>query len=141
MQAYRWRKGIAPVILNIRTKWRWVVNFMPCCFTSRKTPIYPLNRRLGGPQSWSGCFWEEKFLLPWLRLEPQTIQPVAQSLYRLYSSSYILTMPPLKSSFLQRPLFFLFFTNFICLNECWITSSLKPLFCNSKHINARQCSI
>jgi len=33
-------------------------------FMSGKLGWYPFNRRLGGPQSWSGCFNEEKNLLP-----------------------------------------------------------------------------
>jgi hypothetical protein len=35
---------------------------------------YPLYRRLGGPQGQSGEVWK---ILPQLRFEPQTIQPVA----------------------------------------------------------------
>jgi hypothetical protein len=53
-------------------------------FTSRplyyqkNSPWYPLARRLGGPQSLSGCGGEEKNsqLLP--GLEPPIIQPVVQ---------------------------------------------------------------
>jgi hypothetical protein len=30
----------------------------------RKEPWYPLNRRLGGPQSWSGSYQEQKHFLP-----------------------------------------------------------------------------
>jgi hypothetical protein len=43
-----------------------------------KGPTFPLVRRLGGPQSRSGCGGEEKNsqLLP--RIEPPTIQSVAQ---------------------------------------------------------------
>ena len=41
----------------------------------------PLNRRLGGPQSWSGCFEVEKNPFFPLGLEPCTIQPVDQMLY------------------------------------------------------------
>jgi hypothetical protein len=32
---------------------------------------YPLNRRLGGPQSWSGRFGEDEILLPLLVVEPR----------------------------------------------------------------------
>ena len=31
-------------------------------FTHLKTPFYSLNMRPGGPESWSGCFGEEKSL-------------------------------------------------------------------------------
>jgi hypothetical protein len=33
---------------------------------------YPLTVRLGGLQSWWGCFGEEKNLLPLLGFKPQT---------------------------------------------------------------------
>jgi len=39
-----------------------------------KEPQYPMNRKLSGPQSWSGCFGEEKNLLTLLVFEPWTIQ-------------------------------------------------------------------
>jgi hypothetical protein len=40
---------IAPFILNLGTRWQWVVSF-----TSRPLPFhYPLNRELDGFQSWS----------------------------------------------------------------------------------------
>jgi hypothetical protein len=53
--------GISPRILVLGTRWRWVVSF-----TSRppypkgKSPWYPLDRRLDGPQSRSGYAGEEK---------------------------------------------------------------------------------
>ena len=40
---------------------------------------YPLYRRMGGPQGRSG--WAEKLAPP--GFDPQTVQPVAQPLYRL----------------------------------------------------------
>jgi hypothetical protein len=43
-----------------------------------KSPWYPLDRRLDGPQSRSGRGGEEKNYQPLLGLEPPTIQPVAQ---------------------------------------------------------------
>jgi hypothetical protein len=59
--------SIAPLILNLDARWRWVVNY-----TLRPLPPpphgneirYPLNRRLGGPQSGSGRFGEHKNPLP-----------------------------------------------------------------------------
>jgi hypothetical protein len=42
-----------------------------------KKTQYPLNRRLGGPQSQSGYFGGEKSLLLLLEFEPWAIQPVA----------------------------------------------------------------
>jgi hypothetical protein len=41
--------------LDLSTRWRWVVGFTPRPFNPRgKSPQYPLDRRLGGPQSRSG---------------------------------------------------------------------------------------
>jgi hypothetical protein len=37
---------------------------------------HPLNRRLGGPESQSGCLEEGENLLPVLGLEPQKVQPL-----------------------------------------------------------------
>jgi hypothetical protein len=44
----------------------------------RKNPWYPLDIRLGGPQSQSGYSGEEKNSQHLLGLEPMIIQPVAQ---------------------------------------------------------------
>jgi hypothetical protein len=53
--------GIAPRILNLVTRWRWVVSFTPRPLYPRgKSSLFPLDRRLGGPQSQSGCCGEEK---------------------------------------------------------------------------------
>jgi hypothetical protein len=52
---------------DLGTGWRWVVSFTPRPFYPQgKSPWYPLDRRLGGPQSrfgrgvhkqeWKGCF-------------------------------------------------------------------------------------
>jgi len=43
--------GIVPCIPNLGTRWIWVVSFTPWPLYSRtKSPCYPLDRRLGGPQ-------------------------------------------------------------------------------------------
>jgi hypothetical protein len=56
-----------------------MVSFMPWLFYPQgKSPCYPLDRRLGGPQSCSVCSGEEKNFQSLLRLEPLIIQPVAQ---------------------------------------------------------------
>jgi hypothetical protein len=60
----------------------------PGYFTPGKECRYPLNRRLGGPQSQSGCFEEEKNLLPVLGCEPRTVQHIALSLYLLHYSDF-----------------------------------------------------
>jgi hypothetical protein len=43
-----------------------------------KSLWYPLDRRLGGLQSWSGCSDEEKNSQPLLGPEPLIIQPIGQ---------------------------------------------------------------
>jgi hypothetical protein len=49
-----------PRFLDLGISWRWVVSF-----TSRPLyPRYPLNKRLGGPQSWSGRHGEVRILAP-----------------------------------------------------------------------------
>jgi hypothetical protein len=48
-------------------------------FTPRgKNPLYPLDRKLGGPQSRSGHGGEEKDFQPLPGLEPPTIQSTDQ---------------------------------------------------------------
>jgi hypothetical protein len=50
----------------------------PAALAQGKIPWYPLVRRLGGPQSRSGCRGEEKNSQPLSGLELPIIQPVAQ---------------------------------------------------------------
>jgi len=45
-------EGIAPRILHLDTRRRWVVTFtLWPLYAQRKSPCYPLARRLAGPQS------------------------------------------------------------------------------------------
>jgi hypothetical protein len=61
MKAYWGIGGIAPRILDPSTRWRWVVSFTPrLLYPQGKSPWYPLDRRLGGPQSRSGRGGKEK---------------------------------------------------------------------------------
>jgi hypothetical protein len=56
-----------------------VVSFTPRqLYPQGKNPWYPLDRRLGGPQSRSGRGGEEKNSKPLPGLETPIIQPVAQ---------------------------------------------------------------
>jgi hypothetical protein len=56
-----------------------VVSFTPRpLYRQGKSPWYPLDRRLGEPQSLSGRGGEEKNSQPLLGIEPPIIQPVAQ---------------------------------------------------------------
>jgi hypothetical protein len=53
--------GITPRILDLGTRWRWVVSFTPrLLYPQGKSPWYPLGRRLGGAQN----RWREKFPAP-----------------------------------------------------------------------------
>jgi hypothetical protein len=54
MKAY-WRSGgIDPHILDLGTRWRLVVSFMPPpLYCQGKSLWYLLDRRLGEPQNWS----------------------------------------------------------------------------------------
>jgi hypothetical protein len=64
MKAY-WSGCIDPYFLDLSTSWTWVVNFTPRPLYPRgKSPRYPLDRRLGGPQSRSGRSEEENILDP-----------------------------------------------------------------------------
>jgi hypothetical protein len=80
MKTY-WGSGcIAPRILDLGTRWRWVVSFTPRqLYSQGKSPWFPLDRRLGGPQSHSGREGEEKNSPPPLNPWTPIVQPVAQS--------------------------------------------------------------
>jgi hypothetical protein len=58
-------------ILDLGTRWRLVVSFKPrpLLYPRGKSPLYPLDRRLGGPQSRSGRCEDEKNLAV-LGIEP-----------------------------------------------------------------------
>jgi hypothetical protein len=71
---------IDPHFLDLGTNWRWVVNFTPRPLYPRgKSPRYPLDRRLGGPQSQSERFGEVKILDPTgtRNSDSSVVQPVA----------------------------------------------------------------
>jgi hypothetical protein len=71
MKTYWGSGGIAPCILDLGTRWRWVVSFTPWPICPwGKSPWYPLDRRLGGPQSHSGHSGEKKNSQPQLGIKP-----------------------------------------------------------------------
>jgi hypothetical protein len=79
MKAYWGNSGIVPLILDLGTRWRWVVSLTPRpLYPQGKSPRYPLERRLGVPYSRSGRGGEEKNSQPLPELEPPIIQPAAQ---------------------------------------------------------------
>jgi hypothetical protein len=67
-----WR--YSSTILDLGTRWRWVVSFMPRpLYPRRKSSGYPMDRRLGGPQSRSGrCREEKHFALPGIEPGPSS---------------------------------------------------------------------
>jgi hypothetical protein len=76
-----WRYG--STILNLGTKWRWVVRFTPRPLYSRgNSPWYPLDKKLIGPQSRSGRCGVENISCPCLELNPGP-PATSPSLYRL----------------------------------------------------------
>jgi hypothetical protein len=61
MEAYWGSGGVAPRILDPGTTWRRVATFTQrSLYPQGKSPWYPLNMRLGGPQRRSGRGSEEK---------------------------------------------------------------------------------
>jgi hypothetical protein len=61
MKAYWGSGSIAARILDLGTRWRWVVSLTPrLLYAQGNSPWYPLDRRLGGSQSRSGRGGEEK---------------------------------------------------------------------------------
>jgi hypothetical protein len=75
MKAY-WRIGdVAPRILDLGTRWRWVISFKSrLLYPQEKSPLYPLDKRLGGPQSRSGRGGEQKNS----QLRPEVELPITQ---------------------------------------------------------------
>jgi hypothetical protein len=60
-------------ILYLGTRWRLLVSFTPLPLYPRgKSPRYPLDRRLGGPQSLSGHCGVENNFLTLLVIEPRS---------------------------------------------------------------------
>jgi len=55
----------------------WSISCPRCSTPKGMRPQYPLNSKLDGSQSQSGCFGEEKNILLLLASEPWLVQPVA----------------------------------------------------------------
>jgi hypothetical protein len=80
----RMKKRYSYTILDLGTRWRWVVNFTPRPLQRQgKSPRDPLFRRLCGPQSRSGRCGVENNLLPLPGIEPRPTTARIPSLYRL----------------------------------------------------------
>jgi hypothetical protein len=64
---------------DLGSVWRWLVALRPrLLYPQAKSPLYPLDRRLGGPLSWSGRGGEERISQSLPGLEPPIIHPLAQ---------------------------------------------------------------
>jgi hypothetical protein len=61
-----WGSGCRdPRFLNLGTSWRCVVSLTSLPLSPRgKSPWYPLEERMGGPESWSGRYGEVEILDP-----------------------------------------------------------------------------
>jgi hypothetical protein len=68
----------------------WSVSRPGRFYTQRKSPLYPLDRRLGGPQSRSGRGSEEKKSksLPGIEFRSSCRSARSQSLYRLVDKEF-----------------------------------------------------
>jgi hypothetical protein len=77
MKAYRWKRGTAPHILNLGTRWVQLVSFTPCPLYLWGMNTVPLNRRSCGLQSQSKHAFGADNLLPLPGIEPWIIHPVA----------------------------------------------------------------
>jgi hypothetical protein len=54
-----------------------------------KSPLYPMDRRLGRPKSQSGCSGEEKNSQPLPGLKPWIIQPISSTRLLSYLDSLV----------------------------------------------------
>jgi hypothetical protein len=106
MKAYWESGGIAPQILNLGTNGgEWSASRSSHFTPKGKDPWNPLDRRLGGPQSWSGHSGEEKNSQPLPGFKPLIIQPIAQSYTPELSQFQIITI-------LSKILFFFNFNDY-----------------------------
>jgi hypothetical protein len=81
MKTYWGSGGIAPLIIDPGTRWRWVVGFTPRpLYPQEKSPWYPLDRRLGGPRAVLDAVVKRKIPSSSRESNPRTpiVQPVAQ---------------------------------------------------------------
>jgi hypothetical protein len=85
---HRRSEGITPRTLNIHTWCRYLVRFCPRpLYSLGKSHQYPSDRTLVALQRWSGCYREDKNLLPLLWIKPWFLRCLSCSL-TLYQVSY-----------------------------------------------------
>jgi hypothetical protein len=121
MKAYWGSEATALHILDLRNRWRGVVSFTLWRFYSQgKSPWYPLDRRLGGPQNRFRGGGEEKNSQPLPKIEPPIIDPAAQR-YTAELSRILMLMNSTN----------IWFSCFACIFGCFlhfILLSVLPLF-------------
>jgi hypothetical protein len=72
-----WSGCIDPHFLDLGTSWRWVVSFTSRpLYPQRKSPVTPLDRRLGWPKSWSGHCGENSLPYRDSNSDPSVVQSV-----------------------------------------------------------------
>ena len=78
MKEYRGSRGITPLILDIGTRWRWVVNFtfLPIYSLGKKKSLIPYEYEAGYAKEEFWSFWRRKTLLPVPRIKPRFVQRV-----------------------------------------------------------------
>jgi hypothetical protein len=82
MKAYRVSRGIAPLILNLCTRWRLVADFTTRRLYPGKEPWYSLDRMLGWAPGPAWAFWRGEN-------PTRTVQPLLQSLNQQRYSSFL----------------------------------------------------
>jgi hypothetical protein len=80
MKAKRGSRRIS-ALFKLRARWGWMINATPGPFTSGEKTLYPLYRRLDGPQDRSV---RVRKISPPSGFDPQTVQLVA-SRYTAYA--------------------------------------------------------
>jgi hypothetical protein len=99
MKAYWGSGGIAPCILHLGTRWRWVVSFTPRpLYPQGKNPLYPLDKTLGEPKNSSGHGGEEKSSQPLPEIEPWNPNHPASSLVAILTDRPCHKLSPVEIS-------------------------------------------
>lgn len=83
-KAYRWTRGITPLILNFGTVRRWVVK----CNHEKNIPVCFWIRGWSGPWAGMDVLVKRKFCFSWLHSNFGFSKPAANSLYRLCYSGW-----------------------------------------------------
>jgi hypothetical protein len=100
----------------------------PAALPPGKSPLYPLDRRLGGPQSRSEHGGEAKNSQPLPRFEPPIIQPVAQRYTTEVSIGLILSANNIMWVIVTWFFFQLVFISLLRVSVSFLMYSLSVLF-------------